>query len=365
MLGLALLSKYTAIVLFPLYAVIAAGYHWPDLLASRSACAPRFVRWAALFVLVALLVVNAGFLFNRTLTPLGGYSFRSELFTRLQQSSRVMAAVPIPVPYPYLEGLDWVMQRERTGEGYGPVYMAGQLRQGRAFNGYYFYATLFKVPLATQLLLLAAIASYAVRRRRFAFFRNEWVIACPVIFFTIYFNFFFRAQIGMRYFLVVFPLLYVFAGSLLADWPQVSRRRVRLVSAALVLTAASVISYFPHFLAYFNELVPDRTLAYRKLADSNLDWGQHRWYLARYRAAHPEAVVEPDHPQVGTILVGVNALTGVGGDVERFRWLRDNFTPIDHIAHAVLVYRVTPAALQRVALRARESQRQDGDNSNK
>jgi hypothetical protein len=298
------------------------------------------------------------------MTPWAGYTFRSDLFRSVQRSAGAAAAVPIPLPYPYLEGLDWVVQRERTGEGYGPIYMAGELRQGRGFNGYYFYASLFKVPLATQLLLLAAIVSYIARRRRFAFLQNEWIIAVPVLFFTIYFNFYFRAQIGMRYFLVVFPLLYVFAGSLLVDWPRVTRRRAALIGAAVVISAGSVLSYFPHFLGYFNELVPDRRLAYRKLADSNLDWGQHRWYLAQYRAAHPDAIIEPDHPQVGTILVGVNALTGVGGDVERFRWLRDNFKPVDEIAHAVLVYRVTPAALERVSLQAKRRP-QGGVNSNR
>jgi hypothetical protein len=34
---------------------------------------------------------------------------------------------------------------------------------------------------------------------------------------------------------------------------------------------------------------------------------------------------------------------------EKFRWLRDNFTPVEHVAHAVLVYRVSNADLERIA----------------
>jgi 4-amino-4-deoxy-L-arabinose transferase-like glycosyltransferase len=346
MLGLALLAKYTALALIPIFVAIAVGFHWRELRAR----AARFAAWTALFVAIGLSIVNAGFLFNRTLTRFDAYAFRSDLFRGAQRNAGAAGALRVPVPYPYLEGLDWVIQRERTGEGYGPIYLLGELRHARAFPGYYFYATLFKTPLPTLLIIAAAIGGYVGRRRRFEFWRNEWVLACPVLFFTIYFNFFYRAQIGIRYFLVVFPLLYVYAGSLLAGWTSVARRTTIAVTAAVTLTAASVVSYFPHFIPYFNELVPDRRLAYRILADSNLDWRQHRWYLNRYLAQHPEAIVEPERPRTGTILVGVNTLTGVGADVARYAWLRDNFTPVDHIAYSVLIYRITPADLQRVEI---------------
>jgi hypothetical protein len=111
-----------------------------------------------------------------------------------------------------------------------------------------------------------------------------------------------------------------------------------------------VLSYYPHFIPYFNELVGDRRLAYRILADSNLDWRQHLWYQARYMAEHPGLIVEPDGPTAGTIVVGANSLTGVAGDPEKFRWLRDNFRPVDHIAYSTLVYRVEQADLVRQGL---------------
>ena len=53
----------------------------------------------------------------------------------------------------------------------------------------------------------------------------------------------------------------------------------------------------------------------------------------------------------GTSLAGYNMLTGVAGTPDTFRWLRDNFTPVGHIAHAVLVYEVSAAELDRVVSR--------------
>ena len=356
-IGLAQLAKYSAVPLYPLCMLIAIGYHagdvWRSVRDRRGdevrAYVARFLRWTLLFALVGIAIVNAGFLFERTLTPLREYRFRSTEFQSLQRNLRGIGSVPVPLPYPYVEGFDWILQREQTGEGYGHLYLLGQVRDGRGFPGYYLIASLFKVPLASLAIILAALAGYAWRQRS-RFLRDEWVLICPIVFFVISFNFFDRAQIGLRHFLVVFPLLYVLSGSVLRHRP--SRARFTAIALASVALIASVASYYPHYLAYFNELVPDRRLAYRILADSNVDWGQHRWYMRQYLQGHPGVLIEPERPTAGTILVGVNVLTGVAYGPERFRWLRDNFRPIDHIAYAVLVYRVTPADLERLQSRA-------------
>ena len=53
--------------------------------------------------------------------------------------------------------------------------------------------------------------------------------------------------------------------------------RPRLLIGGLVLyLVVSVLSYYPHFIPYFNELVWDRTKAYRILVDSNLGWSQNQ-----------------------------------------------------------------------------------------
>jgi hypothetical protein len=115
-----------------------------------------------------------------------------------------------------------------------------------------------------------------------------------------------------------------------------------VLSAWLVL---SVISYFPHYIPYFNELVPDRRYAYRVLADSNIDWEQAEWYLDRYLEAHPEAVLSPEEPVTGRVVMEVNRLTGVAGDPAPYAWLREYQNPMDTIAYTYLVYEVTEADL--------------------
>ena len=120
-----------------------------------------------------------------------------------------------------------------------------------------------------------------------------------------------------------------------------------MVGTLLVYLVISVLSYYPHFLAYFNELVWDRKQAYRILVDSNLDWGQSGEYLERYLRDHPDVHFTPDRPRPGTILVSANDYSGMLRR-EQFRWLRENFEPVGHVAYSYLLFRVTPEALRRV-----------------
>ena len=64
-------------------------------------------------------------------------------------------------------------------------------------------------------------------------------------------------------------------------------------------------------------------------------------------ARHPEMAisVEPPGPRAGYVLVGANQLVGVY-DPERYRWLRENFAPIGHVAYSHLLFHVPPDRLQ-------------------
>jgi hypothetical protein len=235
--------------------------------------------------------------------------------------------------------------------------MAGKLRVNHhdgtlhGFPGYYFYAALFKVPIATQLIFLVALLGYfshwnqpAARALR----REEVFLLVPILIYWVYFNFFFNAQIGIRHVLPVFALGIIFCGRFLAK-PEF---KLRNCAAAVLLSwvAVSALSYYPYFISYFNEFVPDRKLAYRHLADSNLDWRGDYWYLTDYMRHHPGVILDPRKPQAGRILVPVNALVGVNRDPEEYRWLREHFTPVDHIAYSYLVYDVSKEMLPQTGI---------------
>jgi 4-amino-4-deoxy-L-arabinose transferase-like glycosyltransferase len=355
--GVAQLAKYTSAYLAPILILIALGHTAPDLwglvrAGAWRALAGRFVafgKYVALYAGAFLVIVNAGYWGQATFRPLAGLEFRSRQFRSVQAALQPVPGLRVPVPWAYVQGLDWVLAKERSDRN--NVYLLGQVGKdgvpGRRFPEYYAVAWLYKEPIATQLLLLAAIVAYAARFRRFDFRRNEWPLACTVLFFAWYLTFVFKTQKGFRFALVVLPLLFVFTGSLLRDAAAMGRRSRLLVGGLVLYLVVSVLSYYPHFLPYFNELVWDRTKAYRILADSNLGWGQNKWYLRRYQRRHPEAVLGPERPQTGTIVLSVNEYVGLWFS-ERYRWVRENFEPVGHIAHGHLIFHVTPEALRRV-----------------
>jgi hypothetical protein len=343
----------------PILLLLALGHAAPELwtlvrgrawrtLAGRAVTAGKY---AVLHVAAFLVIVNAGFWGQGTLRPLASWEFRSSQFRAVQASVlRLVPDAPVPVPSAYIEGFDSVFAMERGGPNAGP-YLLGQIGKdgvpGRRFVGYYAVAWLYKEPIATQLLLLLALGAYALRFRRFDFRRNEWFLACLVLFFAWYFTFVFKMQKGFRYALIVLPILFVFTGSLLREAATMGRGRRAAIGGLVLYLVVSVVSYYPHFIPYFNELVWDRTKAYRILADSNLGWSQDHWYVRRYLRRHPDAVFEPEGPQVGTMVISANKYVGLW-TAERYRWLRENFEPVGHIAHGHLIFRVTPEALRRV-----------------
>ena len=363
-LGVSQLAKYTCAYLYPILALLVIIRGLPPLVKhlrdkAYSAIGRKIaiaLGWSLLFLVVSLLIINIGFLLNDTLMPLRGYTFRSELFQGIQERLSPLGSLPVPLPYPYVEGLDWVKARERSGGGYGRVYLLGETRQVGGFNGYYIVASILKMPLAAQTITLLAFVFYLKNWKKSEFFERDVYLLVPAVFFFFYFNFFYRAQIGIRFYLVLFPFLYVFAGRLLHDWRdwQVG---YKVVLAVLILAQiVSVGVHFPHYIPYFNALVWDQRDAYHYLADSNLDWEQAEWYLDRFMDAHPEAKFEPDRPTLGTLVVSPNKLVGVEGPPDGFLWLREHFRPRETIADVYLVYEVTEQAYNAVRDQIEEDQ---------
>jgi hypothetical protein len=355
-LGLAQLAKYTSAYLYPILAVIVVlrdAPLWLDIARRRDyrkgwGQLKRGLMHALFFLLISLLIINVGFLFNKTFTPLQDYIFRSELFQGIQEKFAPVGFLPVPTPYPFLDGLDWVQARERTGAGYGRLYMLGELQRAQGFKGYYIFASLLKMPIAGQVIVLLAFGAYFIKHKKHDFLENELFLFVPLLFFFYYFNFMFRAQIGIRFYLVLFPLLYVFCGSLVRDWAEFSMRSQVGLGVLLVYLLGSVLAAFPHYIPYFNELIWDQKQAYKYLVDSNLDWDQSEWIRDQYLAEHPEMILEPERPVLGRIVVSPNNLVGIVGEADRYDWLRENFEPVDIIADVYLVYDISEADYQRI-----------------
>jgi hypothetical protein len=342
----ALVSKYTSVLL-----LVAFG-----LLLSIESIAPwrraglidrpllfRRMRQAAALVFVVLVFVNAAYLFQGSLTRADAYDWKGQSLQFLRS-----APVPIPLPRVFVLGLDRSSQiQEERGTIRGYNYVLGR----RNDHGTW-YAFPLMVLLKTPLALFGLMALAAWRRRATTQDApsDAVILWLPFLVILLFFSLLAAPQLGIRYLLPGLPLLALYASASVGGPPSPRAR-----NTALVLTlwlVGSSLSYMPHPMSYFNELILHRLEAWRYLADSNLDWEDRTRDIERYQAAHPERplVLSPRDPSAGWVLVSANELVGIR-DPERYRWLRENFLPVEHVGYSYLLFQVPEERLREVLAR--------------
>lgn len=325
LLGLAQLTKFSLLLLYPLWPVL-----WliSELAAAREGRWRRAGRAAAqglLMVVLSILVIDAGYGFEGVGRPIGYMPFvsatltrprahpvfmrprpkPSDLFDRIHEyrenrfHGTILARLPSPLPYHYLLGFDdqkleadgiWnrfgtetVEQGDLMGPegdqvtGY-PVYLNGVL-SGTSWWYYYFLALGYKVPEGTWFLAVLAFVVAVVSRRFRAGWIDELTLLVPPIVVLAVISFLTNINLGLRYVVPIFPYVFVACGKLVPWALDMQPKRRQFVAASaisigLVATIAPTLLIHPHYLAYFNVLSggPDR--GSNHLIDSNLDWGQ-------------------------------------------------------------------------------------------
>ena len=164
-LALAQIVKYSMIHLYVILAIVSFF-----VLVKRGTMFSGFkrnlVRLIVLKVII-LFIINLGFLFNHAGKSLDDLKISSQTFTKLQNS--LIGSIPLPVPEPYIVGLDQTTYMNELGAGDINVsdanYLLGEKRTGTGFWYYYLVVFIFKTPLSALFLLIAAIVFLFARKR--------------------------------------------------------------------------------------------------------------------------------------------------------------------------------------------------------
>jgi len=304
-----------------------------------------------LHVLVFVAALNLSFRFDRTFTPLAGYHFQSPPFRSVQRLMLVRD-LPLPLPYPYLQGLDMLCDRNATQKTHGNIALLGrvrgpQLERSDGFALYYLVAYLFKEPLGMQLLLLLSLAWRIRHSQKRGTILGELLLLTAACMLSLMLSFFNTTQIGISHILPVLAIFMIISGAVFADWAKYSWRWRSVLGGCILWAAISAGSYFPYMIPYFNELLVDRKMAYRILADSNLDWGQAYWVVQDFLKKNPDVTLNPEEPTSGRILASANLMAGVGPWKADY-WLRRwSLKPVAHVGYAFLLFDVSPDLLNR------------------
>lgn len=354
--GLACVSKYSAILLGPMIAVIVVldfvlvGLR-PAVPRPGTAQHERCQRVVGRFVppLVILMVA--------VLTIPSAYFFQG-----IQS---------------WLSGLRTVLALADAGQ---PSFFWGDYSY-QGWWSYFLVAFLIKTPLGSLIPITASVV--LCRAGRPLTGRQAVVLLVPVALFFLA-STQVKVNIGLRHILPVYPFLFVLASRLATV--HFSRRWLMpaLIGASLAFTAVSTLRIAPHQLAYFNEAVGGPDEGYRYLSDSNLDWGQDlrgvkRFmeterlpiiYLSYFGSAPPsyfgiryeyvagtwplEWPPPPDRVPASAprkvLAISVQNLLDVSSSYDPlFRWLRTR-RPVAKIGYSIFVYDLTsdPDALARL-----------------
>ena len=109
------------------------------------------------------------------------------------------------------------------------------------------------------------------------------ILCLPWLFLLGYFTFFNRLNLGLRYILPVYPFWCMISAAPLHVYSHRWRKSCNwILTGCLLWSLIVVFRIYPHYLAYFNELVGGPARGYHFLVDSNLDWGQDLKNLKKY-----------------------------------------------------------------------------------
>lgn len=302
-LGIAELAKMTLVVFLAIWPILWLIYRWPDRKSLRSRDWLRELGMLIIRMILAIYILNLGYGFEGSLTPLGKFQFvsatlrgdaadgaglqppasRPEVGNRFAQ--RWLGYLPVPLPKNYVLGLD--LQKRDFERYHQPSYLRGRFRE-RGWWYYYLYALAIKVPLGTW-VLVALAAVVGIWSKVNVRLRDEFVLLAP----TAVILFFVSSQTAfsqhMRYVLPAFPFVFVWIGRVARIFDRKHLVLAGIATAALGWSIASSLWAYPHSLSYFNELVGGPTGGPKHLIHSNVDWGQDLLNLKRWLDEHPEA----------------------------------------------------------------------------
>ncbi len=193
-----------------------------------------------------------------------------------------------------------------------------------------------------QIVLLLSLVWVFRNRRWPELLAGEGLLLGTAAVFLFLLSFFSNTQIGIRHFLPALPMFAILSGGAFAAWANFSRTRKLLLAGCLVYAAISVGSYFPHMIPYFNEILTDRKMAWRFLADSNLDWGQDMWVVGRFLENNPDVILNPPSRVTGRILVSANFVAGVRPPGANYFVRTEGLKPVAHVGYGHLLF-VVPA----------------------
>ena len=273
-LSLALLSKYSALLLVPVFLSMAVYSSFPPK--GRAAQGGNPAGNMLLFFTMAFVLLWAGYCFETkpmlegVLRPEAKEAFFRSVIQKVpvldaRDPSFLLYGIPVPLRS-FLLGVVGVLKH--GGEGASTFFMGKWSTAGHPM--YYLAAILIKTPVPTLLLLLAGLAIMPLDKKTRSL--SAYLGGVTLLFVATASRS--NLQLGLRYILPVYPFIFIIC-AVAADRCFSSGKKVKAAAAVALLWLLAVnIRIWPDYLSYFNYFGGGPENGYNYLRDSNIDWGQ-------------------------------------------------------------------------------------------
>jgi len=392
-LGIAELLKFSLILLFPLFGLLILIW---SILKSKNfknfwSVFGRYFIAYILIVVISFIVIWALYQYHVWDYPperqvADATQNLSSFGSRFVADSVVwMADKPvIRALGQYFHGVVMILQRASGGH---TTYFMNEI-SASGWKIYFPLVYLIKEPLAFHILLVMSliyllwITKKAIWKNSlkniFKWLKTNFAQVSALSFIALYWGTSLSSNlnIGVRHLLPVFPFtIMLVAGFVISQLKPPYLKVKRIVLVWLMLWQAfTVIAVFPHFLAYFNEIVGRPDQGYNYTVNSNLDWGQDlkrltKWveekdidkiYVDYFGGADTKYYLgdklmpwwgtrNPEELPDGSYLaVSVSFLQGGRGKPVSgfdqahgyYLWL-DNYEPVEKFGNSIFVYKIT------------------------
>ena len=282
-LGAALATKFSAVILFPVLAALAAVVVLREeplavalpkerLLVRRAGKLAALA--AALSIMAAIAFVSIwaayGFRFAATRDP----AFEASIpWDRLRPDEPAVARVVDGMREAHVlpEAYLWGFVRFFKHQQGRPAFLLGAHSDAGFWS---FFPVSFAVKTPVSLLVLLGLAVWLAVSRRLRS-RADAFLWIPVALYAAV-SLSRGINIGHRHLLPLYPFLFVAAGRAAAWAASAGPRRGPAANVGLLAAwhLGAALGIHPHYLAYFNELAGGPARGYRILVDSSLDWGR-------------------------------------------------------------------------------------------
>jgi len=320
--GLALLSKFSLVLLIPYFIFIIIVW----MIINRKFLKP--IIGLALIGLIAMALVWPVYQFHVWNYPAEKQFADAE--ANLKTFGNRILADPViwasdkPILRPYAQFFTGFLMVFQRAIGGNTTYFLGEISR-TAWPHYFPFVFLIKVPLPLLLLMLISLIyvlsqsrikkmfKYQVFKRLRLFLKKYFTEFALLTFFAIYWYISITSNlnIGIRHVLPVFPIIYILISGQIEKWlndysgPFLEKiklnskkefKNVKMITWSHFITYAKytiiiilfawyafgTINIYPNFLSFFNESIGGPSQGYKYVNDSNLDWGQDLKRLATF-----------------------------------------------------------------------------------